>query len=306
MKTLKNAQKFIKSGIAVIPLRHRGKEPESAMMGGTWEKYQHSMPTEYDVTCWLASGWQNYGVVAGWQGLAVIDFDDQQAFDIWWDWFLLLNKHGEVYPMPYIVKTARGAHVYIVTGEGANEKRRGVDLKYHGYVVGPGSIHPNGTQYVPLTEYRLIEAFSLDTILPVELFPPMPKNDCSPSCGQIDGNFVSPESYNQLPLEYDPFSAASSANSDLDLITKVKGAVRIENLFAQVKRTSHDGRWYATKCPFHDDKNPSAWVDVQRQLFGCNTCGFKPMDAINLYARMHRVTESDAVSMLAREVGVWG
>jgi len=39
MTKLGQAKQFLHNGIAVIPLRHRGKEPESAMMGGTWERY---------------------------------------------------------------------------------------------------------------------------------------------------------------------------------------------------------------------------------------------------------------------------
>jgi len=71
-------------------------------------------------------------------------------------------------------------------------------------------------------------------------------------------------------------------------------------------KTSADGRWLAARCPFHDDKKPSFWIDVRRQLCGCQVCGMKPMDAVNLYARMHNMSESASVSAMAKEVGVWG
>lgn len=305
---LGQALEFLKSGIAVIPLRHRGKEPESAMMGGTWEKYRTALPTEYDVTRWLYSNWQNYGVVAGWHDLVIIDFDDRDAYEMWRGWFDLLNKHTQVYPMPYIVKTARGAHVYIsmlAAGELANEKRRGVDLKFHGYVVGPGSIHPSGAMYEAITEFRLIDVFSLDTILPLDLFP---KIDPSHSGGQIDGIFldaVSTPNVNLAPTAYDPFRMAMFAGQT-DLIGIVKAHVKIESFFSKIQRTSADGRWYATRCPFHDDHNPSMWIDIKRQICGCNSCKFKPMDVINLYARIHNMDESTAISAMAKELGVWG
>jgi hypothetical protein len=54
MSKINYAKRFLQNGIAVIPLRHRGKEPESAMMGGTWERYKTELPTEYQVACWLA------------------------------------------------------------------------------------------------------------------------------------------------------------------------------------------------------------------------------------------------------------
>jgi len=82
--------------------------------------------------------------------------------------------------------------------------------------------------------------------------------------------------------------------------------VRIENMITGAQRTSADSRWYVALCPFHDDHNPSMWIDTRRQLCGCNTCSMKPMDSINLYARMHNLNESVAVSQLAKEIGVWG
>ena len=105
--------------------------------------------------------------------------------------------------------------------------------------------------------------------------------------------------------EYDAYQAAMFDNGE-DLITKVKRAARIENFFTQVYKSSPDSRWFVTLCPFHNDTHPSMWIDTHRQLCGCNTCGFKPLDVINLYARQHNLSESVAVGALAKAVGVWG
>jgi hypothetical protein len=298
---LEFAQMFQKQGISVIPLRHRGKEPDIA----TWECYKSILSTNQEIHQWLYSGWNNYGVVAGWKNLAFIDFDDMNTFALWFDWFALLNKHAEVYPMPYIVRTSRGAHVYVrLYGEGANEKRRGLDLKRHGYVVGPGCLHPSGTQYAPITEFRLIDVFDLDTFLPLDLFPRVAP---SASCGQIgvfDG-VLSTGDYGAVVEDYDPYQMAMFGGQT-DLIATVKQRVRIESMFASVRKTSTDGRWLVTLCPFHSDSNPSMWIDTKRQLCGCHTCAMKPMDSINLFARMHNISESAAVSAMAKELGVWG
>lgn len=283
-------KKFIEMGIAMIPLRHRGKVPALP----AWETYKTRHPTPTEYRSWFLTDWNNYGIISGWCNLAFLDFDEMDAFSFWFDWFCLLNKHTEIYPMPFIVATARGAHVYISCPSGGNNhRRRGCDVKFHGYVVGPGSVHPSGVEYAALTDLRLIEVYSLDTILPLELFPVV---SAGASSGSASLEFQS------APVAYDPFAMASS---DIDLITKVKASVRIESLFSNVRRTSMDGRWYAALCPFHDDAHPSLWIDTRRQLCGCNVCGMKPMDAINLYARMHNTSESVAVSELAREVGVW-
>jgi len=306
MSKLETSKTFLSLGIATIPLRHRGKEPESNLMGGTWERYKTQLPTEYDLNRWLASGWQNYGVVAGWDNLAVIDFDNADALAMWLDYFAMINRHAEVYPMPYMVTTARGAHVYVrMYNVGANQKRQGVDVKVHGYVVGPGSTHPSGIMYQAVgTEYQFPDVFDLDTILPQELFPLV----AAPTTMEMPVLPFLPIASH--PEDYDPFEIASQTATGslqgVDLITKVKSYVRIETMFPDAFSTSGDRRWLACKCPFHDDNKPSFWIDTVRQLCGCQVCEMKPMDAVNLYAKMHSMSESAAVSAMAKEVGVWG
>lgn len=299
MNKLKHAQHFLANGIAVIPLCHRGKEPQSNFIGGKWEQYKNTLPTENDLMKWFGSDWQNYGVVAGWRNLCILDFDNQDTFDLWHLYYsqFLFRVYETI---PYIVKTARGAHVYISYPPGGNnQKRVGVDVKFHGYVVGPGSIHPSGFIYEATTDFHLMEVFSLDTLLPPDLFPLIAEK-------KLACNLALPLSPPHTShTEYDAFVAASALSGE-DLITKVKRNVRIENFFSNIQRTSSDGRWFITLCPFHDDHNPSMWIDARRQLCGCQTCGMKPMDCINLYSRMYGLSESVAVTALAQSVGVWG
>jgi hypothetical protein len=299
MTKLGQALEFIKMGIAVIPLRHRGKEPASHMMGGTWERYKSQLPTSYDVENWLWSGWQNYGVVAGWQALTIIDFDDMDAFGLWTDYFAILNKHTEVCQIPFMVKTGRGVHVYLHTPgvERVNKKLRGVDVKMNGYVVGPLSIHPGGATYQPINAMVIPIIYSLETLLPSELFPPV-------AVSASDKEFVAEFIPVPVATEYDAFASASIHDGG-DLIAKVKAAIRIETLFPDRKQTSGDGRWWAARCPFHDDNHPSAWIDTRRQLFGCEVCNFKPLDVINLYSRQNHITDAVAIVELGKKIGAW-
>lgn len=300
---LNYALEFIKRGIAVIPLRHRGKEPESRLMGGTWEQHTTNLPTEHQVRNWLASGWQNYGVVCGWQNLTVIDFDNEIAFAVWMQYASILFKHG-VLPVPFIVKTRRGAHVYITTPSmRENGKRQGVDIQAnHKYVVGPSAIHPSGAIYQPMGTMIFPEVYDLNTILPLDLFPLVAKAESFEAIVNVDWN-ASPAVRSDA---YDPFQIASGRAQGLDLIGKVKSSVRIENLFPDARRTSNNGQWFAVRCLFHDDQKASAWVDVKRQIYGCEVCQMKPMDVINVYARTHHMSDSAAVSALAQEAGIWG
>ena len=303
MKKIDSAREFLSMGIATIPLRHRGKEPETAMIGGTWERYKDHLPTEYELLRWLGSDWQNYGVVCGWDNLAVIDFDTADAFAVWCEYRdHYLMRIYELQQQPYTVQSARGAHVYIrLYGDYQNQRRRGIDVKVHGYVVGAGSIHPTGTEYQEVhPKKHFPQVFDLDTWLPVELFP---KIAPEASTGHLE---ALPMVFDNLSNgTYDPFAQATRAR-DLDLLSIVKSSVRIEHLFPQAVRTSADGRWLACACPFHDDKKPSAWIDTRRQLFGCQVCGFRPMDSVNLYARMHNMSDKEAVSAMAKAAGVWG
>ena len=303
MKKIDSAREFLSMGIATIPLRHRGKEPETAMIGGTWERYKDHLPTEYELLRWLGSDWQNYGVVCGWDNLAVIDFDTADAFAVWCEYRdHYLMRIYELQQQPYTVQSARGAHVYIrLYGDYQNQRRRGIDVKVHGYVVGAGSIHPTGTEYQEIhPKKHFPQVFDLDTWLPVELFP---KIAPEASTGHLE---ALPMVFDNLSNgTYDPFAQATRA-ADLDLLSIVKSSVRIEHLFPQAVRTSADGRWLACACPFHDDKKPSAWIDTRRQLFGCQVCGFRPMDSVNLYARMHNMSDKEAVSAMAKAAGVWG
>jgi len=304
------AQLFGALGIAVIPLRHRGKEPASHMMGGSWERYKELLPTEYDVKNWLWSGWQNYGVVAGHNHLAVLDFDDMSAFNIWSSYFetnVKRYKTVELIADPFMVKSARGVHVYITlpTDGYNNQKRQGVDVKVHGYVVGPGCTHPSGAMYEPINHtFYFPTVFDLSTILPDELFPMVAAQEIEPTVPEMS---FEPQ---QLPTEYqsDPFEAASGYATGLDLITKVKQSIQIQSWFPDRHQTSGDGRWWACKCIFHDDQSPSAWIDTRKQLYGCQSqsciASQRPFDAINLYSRMKHISDADAVVELGRLVGV--
>jgi len=294
------AKQFIELGISVMPLYHRSKEP----MLPAWGHLQTQQPdTEYLVQ-WFATDWCNYAVICGWCNLVVIDFDNMFYFDIWREW-CGMSSDTQYLSQAFQVRTRQGMHVYVCTETPAcNDKRisikGGIDVQAQGkYVVGPLSTHPSGHVYAPIGELVFPVVANIETILPLDLFPRVAHE-------QTVFNGVAPE-FATTNTEYQTFDAYQAAMfpSAMDLIAKVKSRVRIETLFAGVQRSSADGRWLKALCPFHADAHQSAWIDVQRQLAGCQVCGMKPMDAINLYARMHNVNESVAVSQLAEECGVW-
>jgi len=298
MKIYDSAMQFLKMGISIIPLYHRSKVP----MLPSWEPYTKFLHTEQEARSWFSTDWLNYAVICGWCNLVVLDFDTFELFDLW---RAVMKYEGLnwVVATSFKVITAHGIHVYLRTTEHAeNEKRisrsRGIDVQAQGrYVVGPGCVHPSGTQYVPVGELHLVEVPNVETILPVDLFPCV-----TAECTKFNG--VAPE-FVSTHTEYqsDPYAVASMDCTDL--ISKIKASVRIESLFSGVQRSSTDGRWLKALCPFHDDKHQSAWIDVRRQIAGCQVCGMRPMDCIDVFGRMYNLDARAAILRLAEKIGIW-
>jgi hypothetical protein len=79
---------------------------------------------------------------------------------------------------------------------------------------------------------------------------------------------------------------------------------RIKSAFSclellKVKDSGPAHRFISVPCPFHDDKEPSFWIDTGRNLWGCHACGVHG-DVINLYARLKGITD---IRVAIREMG---
>lgn len=74
--------------------------------------------------------------------------------------------------------------------------------------------------------------------------------------------------------------------------------------------------WYTGRCPFHqphtDPPNKRKfWVSEVKGICGCfvprcnsNQPGQKPMDVINFYARLHQISNNEAIEILAKQLGL--
>lgn len=145
MSILNAAREYLAQGISVIPTK--GKVPAVK-----WTNYQKRFATADESEEWFSDGMHNIAIVTGeLSGLAVIDFDTEEAFQ---------NAKRRGLPDGPMVKTGRGCHLYCRHTPGIrNFQKRddlpGVDLRAEGgLVVAPPSIHNNGKHYewmVPLT-----------------------------------------------------------------------------------------------------------------------------------------------------------
>jgi len=101
----------------------------------------------------------------------------------------------------------------------------------------------------------------------------------------------------QAPLSSDPWQSAEGAvEVTQTLINRIKATLKVEDLLGPVT-PSGDG-FGMTLCPLHDDHNPSMWV--KGGVCGCYAgCTDKPLDVINLYARLFDLSNHDAITALA-------
>jgi putative DNA primase/helicase len=128
-------------GWSIFPVKPGSKQP--AMQ---WERFQKQRATPEEVAAWAATDW-NVGIVTGAiSGLIVLDCDTPEAIDQ----AEALGVAGAL-----TLRTAKGRHFYFRHPGGIVHNRvkfyPGMDLRGDGgFVVGPGSIHPDGTVYSDL------------------------------------------------------------------------------------------------------------------------------------------------------------
>jgi len=286
------AREFLGLGIAVFPVQYRNKTPALK-----WERYRSVLPTQAELKKWFLGGsLHNYGVVAGWQELLILDFDELEKYYDWQLWALSQEKDSPAdvaASLAFRVRTARGVHIYLqIPGTLQNGHLPGLDIKRNGYVLGPGSTHPSGALYTSHSPGLIIPRVdSLESVLPAEWLSGLqhpPEPELSPG-------------YRKTQAPGDPFEMASNPlDSGRDLIRQIRERHKLQDYLNNVRKTGEN--WYMACCPFHDDQSPSFWIDDLRQIGNCQRCHFpKPLDVINLYARLHRIPETRAIAALAHQ-----
>jgi len=301
MTTLETALTWLDLGIAVIPIAYRSKFPYADALrwvgsinaNGTarWTNYQDRLPTRAEIETWCRGPRINLAVVTGWQDLVVLDFDQIDTYITWSAWAQESETAAEVAELTYQVTTDRGMHVYVGVTEPVRNGHIGViDIKAAGgYVLIPPSIHPSGSAYRAVDPAApIVRVERLLDVFPFELAAPPPVRSVLPT----------------FELAADPWTAAERpviADTDTGLVSRILSGLRIEDL---IPTPQHNGqRWLLTHCPLHDDQQPSFWIDTQQQISGCYAgCTTKPLDAIGLYARMHHLSNTEAIRVLANKV----
>lgn len=284
MTILENAQTFVSNGISVLPVGYKDKRPDFHLIHA-WEYLKTTLPDYTTLLSWFGRGEHNYGIVAGWNNLVIIDFDDMPEFRAWSRWAMQTGGMAQyVNQNAYRVASSRGMHVYIRLPHKERNRKVGtkIDIKADGYVLGAGSVHPTGVLYRSLRErlhFPLVSALS----------------DVLPASMLITTHQTIPAAIHW------PTQVMPPGNPGAGLVERIKKNIPIESLFSNVQPSGTS--YVMTNCPLHDDKHPSMWINTKEQICGCFAgCSDKPMDVINLTARLHGLSNRDAIFFLAEKL----
>jgi len=150
-------------------VRKHAKEPFEP----GWQKKHYSFE---EIIPFIEKG-ENYGVIAGSAGLAIIDCDKPGV----------LQKVQSSLPDTMTVKTRKGHHLYyfcdtnkIVLND-ANKKHWGEVQAGNTIVVGPGSIHETGVEYKIISEKEIKAITKLELENAIQSFLPPPKTTPAPT-----------------------------------------------------------------------------------------------------------------------------
>ncbi len=260
---------WLERGVTLVPLQFHSKR----IVRG-YGSHQKQVTTPGEAWYWWGEHQANLGLVCGGlPGLVVLDFD-------WMTEYETFKSHNQAVAQTYTVKTSRGWHCYFWVGDLPSGKVGKVEVKGSGSVImAAPSVSQTGWTYRPLVEGA--------PILRVD-----PEN-----LPLLSG----------LSRERRPGGIVERVRAAVtgrgDLVGRVKAAWPVLDLAQSLtKLTSLDGRWWHGRCPFHQERNASFWVDAERGVFGCFACGVRG-DVINLYARIHGLDVTEAIREMARRLG---
>lgn len=292
-KVLDTAKFWHTMGVATIPIGYRSKQPKVK-----WLPYTEQLPTINELENWFASDLVNIGIITGWQNLCIIDFDDMDVFMRWYTWANAKGgKAKDVAQNARMHRSARGVHIYILSENVDNMKLPKIDILAHRkYALLPPSLHPSGTRYTVYRETLPIPVTSLYDVFPKTLIDGAITAKANPV-------LTTPTILSNTGTdEVDPWSLAGTDTQE-NVVEQIKQQIHITDILSGQTFEKSTNGWLMTRCPLHDDRNPSMWINAKNTLCGCNAgCTPLPLDVINLYAHIHGINNVQAIHELAKRL----
>lgn len=261
------ALKYRNAGLCPIPIWP--DERKNPHLSST-TLYTQRLPTIKEIRRWW-DRWPraNIGLITGyWRNLVALDFDSVDDYNAW----------NVLKGQTWTVATARGCHVWFELACTPGKSENWEDGQGHnvlvrakgGYCISPPSMHHTGAKYTTVHNVPPLLVDDLQTALDGW----KPKHVLKPQKA-IKTPVVSPD------------------------------ALRIEDLVPIPEWSRPQGSYGAYKvfCPFAEnhqggkDNKPSAWLNIEQQRVGCNTCG-EWWDVVNIYAKINGLTNGEAYKLL--------
>ena len=285
------AEYWLEKGVATLPIRWKSKVPEVR----SWAEYTDRLPTEEEIERWYITPYHNIAVITGWNGLCILDFDEFDRYEEWLSWV----ENGPAVAQAVLASTricmsARGVHVYCYTTEPCrNMKLRKLDvLCDRKYALIPPSIHPSGKSYSVMQDCTPARIRNIEMLIPPAWIEE----------AEAERKAAAELELLRMAGETEGTRSQGSGTGEEGLVERIKRTVRIEDFFPE--RTASGGAWYSVRCPLHNDRRPSAGINVDQQIFTCfqHCYGDKPLDVIGLYAKMNGISNSEAIRELGSRV----
>ncbi len=263
-------------GIATLPIKaardckkpHKGKEPAVSR----WEQFQKTAPTREHRRRWFEN--KNHPGIAAILGrssggLICLDIDDRRSLQLVMGLPDLSADVRDLIKQTYISRTPRGYQVFFrsksfsgrkVLGQEENSltgrKEVFIELRGEGcYVVLPGSrpeCHPLNTSY-SIGKGNIENVAEIDDDQLQELIRVFSKFD-----------LITDEPVDPATRDY--YGRRQLSEAQQDVIRSI-----CELHLDQV--SVNDNGFLSACCPYHNDSNPSFWVNVTTGSFGCSACG---------------------------------
>lgn len=246
---------WLKRDFLLLPV-----QPNSKKLVPGFGVYQDKITTQERAYQWFGERSLANLAVCGTQTSFILDFDDAELYKFWASKFPNESR-------TYTEQTPRGGYHVFAYAWGRDLKGieliKGVELK-RVVLIYPSVI--DSKQYIRGQG----DLLKVDAEI---LLSPLSKTPIIQQPARVDIHAKG------------TLQKIKSAYSCLALIQSFKPGVKI----SQSAR-----RFISVPCPFHDDKEPSFWIDTERNLWGCHACGVRG-DVINLYARLNGITNREAI-----------
>ena len=300
LEAVHRGQAWLDQGVELVPLRSHSK----ALITGFGPRSRH-LTTPLELREWMLKGC-NLGVVLGGAlGLAVADFETIQA---WEEWRGTQGKDVRT----YVERSGRGFHVFF-RGPGLVNAAipDTLEIKTNTVIAVAPSIHPSGAAYEPVADDPIqpVTSAELEALFPFlrDVRDARERRLAHEQRRAPESDAASREG--GMVCRNDPMRRTDRVRR-IDRIREIK---ELWSVLAEANRQGIDLQGgpvrFRARCPFHDDRSPSFWLDSSTNTWGCyasgcpvNAFGVRAQDVINLRALGAGQDVRTAIRDLVREL----